>query len=87
MLETQRRNLKFSSYKFGINFSKNFGIALCRQTKSEWFTSMVQFKIKMFLGNALEVPEPFPDIEKRFEWVGKKEKCKIHQDNCGGKRE
>ena len=41
----------------------------------------------MFLGNAREVPEPFPDIEKRFEWAGKKEKCKIHQDNCGSKRE
>ena len=41
---------------------------------------MVQLKMKMFLGIALEVTEPVPNIENRYECTGKRRKCKIHDD-------
>ena len=43
---------------------------------------MAQLKRSLFLGTTFLVPEPKPEIEKRFECTAKRKKCVIRQANC-----
>ena len=43
---------------------------------------MVQLKMDLFLGKALEQPEPKPEIDAKFHCVGKRKKCKLPDMNC-----
>ena len=38
--------------------------------------------MNLFLGRALEQPEPKPENDAKFDFVGKREKCKLHYMNC-----
>ena len=55
--------LRFSSYEFGWNLAKSLALPHVRRPKLHGLTSMVQLKMKMFLGIALEVSEPVTNIE------------------------
>lgn len=41
----------------------------------------------MFLGIALEVPDPVSNIENRYKSTNKSKRCKIHEDNRWSKSE
>ena len=43
--------------------------------------------MKKILGIALEVPDPVPNIENRYECTGKRKRCKINYDNSQSKSE
>ena len=94
---------KYLVYKRGYRFQSNkvlrlwFVLAKClamahvTRRNLNGLSAMVQLKMNLFLGKALEQPEPKPEIEAKFDCVGKRKKCKLHymnyrtikeRDNC-----
>ena len=57
----------------------------CRTTNG--LSKMVQLKIQMFLGRALDAPIPKPRVERRYYPNGKRKKYCIHLQNCQTKSE
>ena len=68
---------KFSSYDFRWNLAKALAFSHVLRQKLYALTSVVQLKMKIFLGIALEVPEPVPNIENKYESTNKWKRCKI----------
>ena len=85
---------KYLVYKRGLDFnqrkSNDFGWDLAKYLVMPHvaprnlndLSTMVRLKMNLFLGNALEQPEPKPEIEAKFDGVGKRKKCKLHYMNC-----
>ena len=50
-------------------------------------SKMVQLKIQMFLGTALDAPIPMPRIEITYDPNGTRKRCCIRLQNCQSKNE
>ena len=95
MLDTTRVNAKsiwcikegidfnqIKSYDFGWDLAKCLAMPHETRQNLNGLSAMVQLKMNLFLGKALEQREPKPEIEAKFDCVGKREKCKLHYMNC-----
>ena len=95
MLDTTRVNAKsiwcikegidfnrIKSYDFGWDLAKCLAMPHVTRRNLNGLSAMVQLKMNLFLGKTLEQPEPKPEIEAKFDCVGKRKKCKLHYMNC-----
>ena len=95
MLDTTRVNAKsiwcikegidfnrIKSYDFVWDLAKCLAMPHVTRGNLNDLSAVVQLKMNLFLGKALEQPDPKPEIEPKFDCVDKRKKCKLHYMNC-----
>ena len=95
MLDTTRVNAKsiwcikegidfnrINSYDFGWDLAKCLATPHLTRRNLNGLGALVQLKMNLFLSKVLEQPEPKPEIEAKYDYVGKRKKCKLHYMNC-----
>ena len=78
---------KYKTFYFTWQLANELCIRQVSRRSTNGLSKMVQLKIQMFLGTALDAPIPKPRIERRYDPNGKRKKCRIHLQNCQQERE
>ena len=80
-----KRGYRFQSnrvLRFSLGFGKKSCNATCDTTKFEWPKCNGSIKNKFISWQSIGATEPKPEIEAKFDCVGKRKKCKLHYMNC-----
>ena len=78
---------KHKTFDFTWQLANELCVRQVNRRSTNDFSKLVQLKIQMFLGTALDVPIPKPRIERRYDPNGTRKKCRIHLQNCQSKSE
>ena len=78
---------KHKTFDFTWQFANELCVRQVSHQSTNGLSKMVQLKIQMFLGSALDAPIPKSRIERRYDPNGTRKKCRIHLQNFQSKNE
>ena len=68
---------RIKSYDFGRDLAKCLAMPHVARRNLNGLRAVVQLKMNLFLGKALEQPEPKPEIEAKFDFCRQNEEMQI----------
>ena len=76
-----------STFDFRSNLGKALVLVCACWQKLDGLTSIIELKIKIFLGIALKVTESAQNFENRYQCTDKRKRGKVQENNCQSKSE